>query len=52
MDEAACRGPRERHSPGPNLALNGNASTHRPTFVAANSHATGSRRRDADARDQ
>jgi len=23
MGEAACRGPRERHSPGPNLALNG-----------------------------
>jgi len=23
MSEAACRGPRERHSPGPNLALNG-----------------------------
>ena len=25
MREAACRGPRERHSPGPNLALNGPA---------------------------
>ena len=25
MGEAACRGPRERHSPGPNLALNGPA---------------------------
>jgi len=23
MGEAACRGPLERHSPGPNLALNG-----------------------------
>jgi len=23
MGEAACRRPRERHSPGPNLALNG-----------------------------
>ena len=23
MGDAACRGPRERHSPGPNLALNG-----------------------------
>ena len=23
MGEAACREPRERHSPGPNLALNG-----------------------------
>jgi len=23
MGEAACSGPRERHSPGPNLALNG-----------------------------
>ena len=25
MGEAVCRGPRERHSPGPNLALNGPA---------------------------
>ena len=23
MGEASCRGPRERHAPGPNLALNG-----------------------------
>ena len=27
MGEVACRGPRERHSPGPNLALNGPASS-------------------------
>ena len=28
MGEAACRGPRERHSPGPNVALNGPGSHH------------------------
>jgi len=31
MGEAACRGPRERHSPGPNLALNG-PDQRKPTF--------------------
>jgi len=30
MGEAACRRPRERHSPGPNLALNGGGETMYP----------------------
>jgi len=29
MGEAAYRGPRERHSPGPNLALNGPVYAYR-----------------------
>jgi len=32
MGEAACRGPRERHSPGPNLALNGPANEHKSEY--------------------
>jgi len=33
MGEAACRGPRERHSPGPNLALNGPDNVARVYFI-------------------
>ena len=42
MGEAACRRPRERHSPGPNLALNGLAprAARRCTPPAADGNST------------